>query len=192
MRTFIAIEIDPELRNRIEALRDRLRKVRPDVKWVGNQNTHITLKFIGELAEGSVGSAIEIVRAVAAEVAPFEFHIRGAGRFPPHSGRVNVLWVGAEDPTGSLAGLHTRLDERLAALGVERENKRFSGHITLGRVRKLTNLAQLIAAVDALQDADIGAQRVDELVLFKSDLAPGGPTYTPLARIPLGAAEGKP
>lgn len=186
MRTFVAVELAPELRIEIERLRDRLRKVGANVKWVASQNTHLTLKFIGDIPDNSVEQAIEIVSKACAGASPFEFRIAGAGRFPPHSGRLAVIWAGVDDPGDNLKNLHTQLDEAMAAIGVDREDKPFSGHITLGRLRKPDKVKELIAAIDSLHNAAIGTQSVKQLVLFKSDLTPLGPVYTPLAEIPLG------
>lgn len=192
MRTFLAIEIFPELRAEIEKLRDRLRRVDAHVKWVESHNTHLTLKFLGEIPEGSLEQAKQIIAAAAASAEPFELHIHGAGRFPPYSSNVRVLWVGAEDATGTLKRLHHQLDTAFTSLGVEREDKPFSGHITLGRLKQPRSAKQLIAAIDAAADVDIGMQPVKELVLFKSDLTPGGPVYSPLARIALGGGSETP
>ncbi len=186
MRTFIAVEIDTELRNRIETLRDRLRKAAADVKWVRNTQTHMTLKFLGDIPDASIEQAAGLMADAASQVEPFEFEIGGAGRFPPHSGRVRVLWVGVNDAGANLEKLHKLLDSGFAALNVERESRPFSAHITIGRVRKQRGVGELIAAVNKHEDYDIGTQQVKELVLFKSELLPEGPRYTVLARAPLG------
>ena len=187
MRTFIAVEIDTELRNRIETLRDRLRKAAAHVKWVRNTQTHMTLKFLGEIPDASIEQAAGLMADAASQVEPFEFEIGSAGRFPPYSGRVRVLWVGVNDAGANLEKLHKLLDSGVAVLGVERENRPFSAHITIGRVRKQRGAGELIDAVNKHEDYEAGTQQVKELVLFKSELLPEGPRYTVLARAPLGS-----
>ena len=187
MRTFIAVEIDTELRNRIEALRDRLRKAAANVKWVRNTQTHMTLKFLGDIPDDSIEQAAGLMADAASQVEPFEFEIGGAGRFPPHSGQVRVLWVGVDNAGANLEKLHKLLDSGFAVLDVERDSRPFSAHITLGRVRKQRGAGELIAAVNKHEDYEAGTQQVKELVLFKSELLPEGPRYTVLARAPLGS-----
>ena len=186
MRAFIAVEIDTELRLGIERLRDRLRRAGTKVKWVRATHTHLTLKFIGDIPDDRAEEAAALMADAAAEAGPFDFEIAGAGRFPPHSGNVRVLWVGVNDPTGTLEQQQKRLNGDFERLGVEREHRPFSAHLTLGRVKKPHEGRAIIPAMNAEQDAVIGTQHVGELVLFESDLRPDGPVYTVIARAPLG------
>jgi 2'-5' RNA ligase len=135
MRAFVAIEMTEPIREALAALLVELRRVDAPVKWVEPQNIHLTLKFLGEVPDESVPKAGEILRQCVAGVAPFALEVKGAGGFP-NLKRPRVIFVGALDQPPTSAGLAGRLNEQMAALGVEREDRAFQNHITLGRVRE--------------------------------------------------------
>jgi len=186
MRTFLAIEIDAAIRGKIQAIRQRLRKANGDIKWVEEDNTHLTIKFIGEIDAERLPELTAAIEQCAAASRGFEIAVRGVGTFPAR--RPRVLWVGAEDASGTLAGLHRAVDAALSRFGVDEEGREFSGHLTLGRVRSGKNLDKLVAALEAEAPADLGVTKVESLVLFESKLMPQGPRYSALARIPLAGS----
>jgi 2'-5' RNA ligase len=185
VRTFIAIEIDDGIRERLGRAQQGLRGQGPKVKWVDPAKVHLTLKFLGEIEEGAVeGVAAAMGRAVAG-MAPFEMTVGGLGAFPPR-GAPRVVWAGVADPSGGLATLHGRLERELGPLGFEPEGRPFRPHLTLGRVKDRRGGAPLPARIAAGAREEFGVQTVAELVLFLSTLSPAGPTYTPLRRARLG------
>jgi 2'-5' RNA ligase len=120
---------------------------------------------------------------------------RGAGAFPDPQ-RPRVLWVGLEDPTAGLAGVQRVVEERMTGLGFAREDRAFSPHLTLGRVKD--GHADVTALLAAAQDRQFGTTVVREVVLYESRLRSQGAEYVALRRVPLGgraaerAAEGTP
>jgi len=188
MRTFVAVEIAQPIRREIQGVRDRLSEARANVKWVEQENTHLTVKFIGNLSPGQVPAVCAALEKAAAEAEPFDIEIRGAGTFSRR--RPNVLWVGVEDPSRRLSRLHAAIEEGLQKLGIKKENRRFSPHITLGRVRGGKNVRELLEGLDAERTAELGTSRVTALVLFESKLTPQGPIYSRLAEIPLRRSPG--
>lgn len=184
MRLFIAIEIDPAIVEKLEAIRGRLRKADADVKWVEPENSHLTIKFIGEADAGKADEIKAAIARAAESVQPFELAIGAVGCFP--KGRPRVLWIGAEDASGNFQRLHAGIDAGLAPLGIERDGRAFTAHLTLGRIRSAKNIWKLIELLNAEDAADLGRSRVDSVTLFESKLSPRGPTYTPLAHIKLG------
>ena len=185
MRTFVAIEIDRAIIEKLEAIRGRLKKADADVKWVEPENSHLTIKFIGEIDPGMVDDVKAAMQQAAAAAKPFDLAIRTAGSFP--RGRApRVLWVGASDDSGNLARLHAELDNALATLGIEPEDREFSAHLTLGRVRSGKNARRLTELLDAENPAVLGSSHAGSLTLFESTLGPRGPKYSPLAHIQLG------
>src|ERR1043166_5484927 len=123
-RTFIAIEIPPDIRRRIKEHIDQLRAAFPDERasWTREDNQHLTLKFLGNVTVARIPELSNAVAAVAHEIKPFDLIINGCGTFPPH-GRPKVLWIGCADvPSASslspsplaLGSLHTALEDRCA------------------------------------------------------------------------------
>jgi len=183
VRTFVAIEIEKPILDRIEDIRDVLREADADIKWAERENTHLTLKFIGEIDAAQVEPIKAALQALAARSSPFELAVRGVGSFP--KGHPRVIWVGADEPTGALQRLQEGVDETLAGFGVERDDREFSPHLTLGRVRSGRNIRKLMSILESIP-AELGNSRVGSFTLFESKLTPRGPTYSALAVIRLG------
>ena len=184
MRTFIAIELDEGIRSRLADAAERLRGAGCKVRWVKPDRMHLTLKFLGEI-DPSALDAVALAMATAAEGgAPFRIQVAGLGAFPPR-GAPRVVWAGVRDAAGALAEVHKRLDEALGVWGFERETRAFRPHLTLGRVKERRGSERLRAVLEEQAGAEFGVQGVRELVCFRSELSPHGPTYTPLCRQPL-------
>jgi len=151
---------------------------------VESENTHLTVKFIGEIDPAKVDGVKAAVARAAAAMQPFEMSVRGAGSFP--AGRPRVIWVGVEEKTGVLSRLHEELELALEPLGVESEGREFTAHLTLGRVRSGRNVRDLMKLLSVENPAELGDSQVESLTLFESKLTPQGPIYSPLAKIRLG------
>jgi RNA 2',3'-cyclic 3'-phosphodiesterase len=186
VRTFLAIELDDAIRQRLAAVQERLRSQAGGVKWVEPANIHLTLKFLGEIEEDVAALVAEALAPVAAGIEPFEMRAAGIGSFPPH-GAPRVVWVGIQETTGRLLELHRRVERELEALDIEREDRPFAAHVTLGRVKDRPD-PRLRHALDARAAEDFGTQPVTHVTFFQSILSPAGPTYTALHRLKLGQA----
>jgi 2'-5' RNA ligase len=186
VRTFLAIELDDAIRERLAAAQERLRSQAGGVKWVEAENIHLTLKFLGEIDEDVAPLVAEALGPVAAGIEPFEMRLAGLGAFPPH-GAPRVVWAGVQEPSGRLLELHRRIERELEALGIEREDRPFTAHVTLGRIKDRPD-PRLRHALDARAADDFGSQAVTHVTFFQSVLSPAGPTYTALSRARLGPA----
>jgi len=186
-RTFVAIELSAAVRAGFEELQRTLRRAGGDVRWVKPERAHLTLKFLGEATPEQIEGMGAALDEVGAATAPFEVAFRGLGVFP-NERRPRVLWVGIAEGRERLEPLARAIDEQAAALGFERERRRFSAHITLGRVRSPAGWERLSAAVEANGGFDAGRLHADEVRLIQSILSPEGPTYVPLHCAALGAA----
>jgi len=184
MRAFVAVEMSEPIRDEVGRLIERLRRAGGSIKWVRPRNLHLTLKFLGEIAEETVSRAIAILRQCVEGVAPFEVEVKGAGAFPTPR-RPRVLFVDAHDEPPTLAGLAERLNEAMTAVGVPREDRGFRGHVTIGRVRKPFSMADMAAELGKMAQKNFGTMTVLDVVLMKSDLRPDGPVYTPVERVAL-------
>lgn len=184
-RTFFALDLDEPLRDALirtqEALADRGAKLRP----VGPENLHVTLVFLGDVADELLGEVLTVAAGAAASVAPFEFHLAGLAAMPPRGG-IRMVWANVTDPTGRMKQLQETLAAALGGLGLRQEERSFSPHITLVRVKFADDLARFRRSVGELAKEDFGAQQAEELTAYSSTLTPTGPVYTALARCPLG------
>jgi 2'-5' RNA ligase len=145
---------------------------------------HLTLKFLGSIPAEQIPAVAGSMRATAVRNLPLHLRAAGIGVFPGPR-RPRVLWVGLSGEMARLQDLQHDLDDGLAALGFDREERAFRGHLTLGRFSKGGSgpIAEILAAY---ADHTFGEFLVEELVLFKSDLKPGGAVHTALERARLG------
>ena len=186
VRTFVAVEASPAVRERAARLIEEFAAAGAGVKWVASENLHLTLKFLGDVEQGDIHRVCESVQRAAAEVQPFEFEIRGAGAFP-NLRRPRTIWLGAGRGEPQMADLAHRVDKALQKLRFPREDRRFQAHLTIGRVRNPgPELAELAELLGAAAHVEAGTMAVDEAGGFSSDPRPTGPIYEPLCRRPLG------
>jgi len=183
MRTFIAFEISDQTRAGLRSAQQAMGRL-SGVRWVRPESIHLTLKFIGEAADGALPGIFDAMRRAVAGVAPFEFEVRGLGWFPP--GRSpRVLWAGVEPDGGGLAEIAGRLEAGLAECGIPPETRAFKPHVTLGRVRGALDAEAVRGAFERVAGESFGSGIADELVLFMSELAPQGARYTRLGAVGL-------
>jgi 2'-5' RNA ligase len=186
VRTFVAVSISDAVRDRAAELIERLQAAPADVKWVEPANMHLTLKFLGEVPLNEIPRVCERVALGAAEIEPFELQLRGAGAFP-NLRRPRTIWLGAGEGEQPMRRLARAVEARLTKLGFRKENRRFSAHLTLGRVRRSgPGLEELGRAVAEAADFSGGTMAVDEVRVYSSRLASAGPTYEILGRAKLG------
>ena len=188
MRLFIAIEVGPaiaaEAGRVVDTLRQRAHRLAPaaHVTWVAPERMHLTVRFIG-YADEAKASAIQQALMPPLGVMPFELQVIGVGTFPPR-GTPRVIWAGGHGAGDSLAAIEREVSGRLERLGVAREDRPYSPHLTLARVKEAAGL-RAPALVDGLADHQFGATRVDAITLFESRLSSTGPTYIPVFSTPL-------
>lgn len=155
-----------------------------DVAWVARDNVHLTLKFLGAVEAARRDAVAGALSDAAAGCSCFDLTVRGLGAFPTPK-RPRVLWAGLDEGAAQAAALARRVDEALVALGFAPEPRAFTAHVTLGRVRAPRANPRLAEALAA--SGTFGRQRVDRLVLMRSQPSPRGPCYTELAAAPLAA-----
>jgi RNA 2',3'-cyclic 3'-phosphodiesterase len=185
IRTFIAIELPPQVREFLSQSQDRLRRASADVKWVRPDLIHLTLVFLGEVPVDMQGDLEAAVREAVAGFGPMQLQATGAGRFPL-KGLPRVIWIGISESSGALVRLQQAVAKATAALAEKQEDRAYTAHLTLGRVRSGKNARDLTGMLDAMTGATGPAFEARDVTIFKSDLSPQGPTYTPLAKIALG------
>jgi len=184
MRTFIAVAISSEVREKLAQIQAEFRKGDPDVKWVEPENLHITLKFLGEVSENKLPDVIEKARLAVSEISNFRMHLSGLGSFP-NLKSPRVVWVGTSEGKDELKKLNEKIEENLSNLGFAREKREFSAHLTIGRVRSLRGKGKLVKKIEELGNTDVGEFSVDKVLVMESQLSPKGPTYRIIEKIDL-------
>jgi 2'-5' RNA ligase len=184
LRLFFAVELGDAARARTARIADALRAAAGgrDVRWVRAESLHVTLRFLGATDPGRVPDLAREVGAATRGIAPFAMSLGGVGLFP--SARRPRVVALALVPEAPLAALAAAVERGVVAAGFPPEPRAFRAHLTLGRTREHGRFA-LAADVTASVTAPDESWDVMETVLFRSDLAPSGARYTPLARIPL-------
>lgn len=183
MRTFVAVEIPSTLQEEIGELQRELKKAGERVSWTKTSNIHLTLKFLGNVPAEEIDHVGKVLAEIASTAEPFTFRVGRLGGFP-NLRRPRVLWVGVDEPSGRLVALVEDIENRLHGLGFEKEKRKFSGHLTIGRVK--SSLSKSFLQTLERTDLEGGEVAADEIVLMKSELHPRGAIYTPLRRIALG------
>lgn len=184
MRLFVAIPLVAEIRRMLLKTLRALAEFDRDVRWVREEQMHLTLKFLGEVADGDIPRVTGALTRAVAGCAAFELRIEGSGCFPAR-GKARVLWVGVADD-GGLSLCQREIEEHLADAGFPREDRPFSPHLTLGRVTEDRSGGALRTRVAGLRIAAI-RQMVDAVVLMQSELHPAGARYTRLGSFQLGS-----
>ena len=187
IKSFVCIEIPVDIRNEMEDFLKELRVLDRRVKWVKGENLHLTLKFLGEEPHTKVERIRSSLQSGIPDLnlKPFSLSLRGIGAFPSWD-RPRVIWVGIEgEGLEALETLRNFVEKSAREQGFRRENKPFSPHITLGRVKSGKMEAALREVLRRNEDRVFGSFMVKELVLMRSQLFHDGPVYTPLATFAL-------
>ncbi|HMD49668.1 MAG TPA: RNA 2',3'-cyclic phosphodiesterase [Bryobacteraceae bacterium] len=180
MRLFTGIDLSEEIRERLERLLMHLRPA-AHLKWSPVYNLHLTLKFIGEWPEQKLPQLEEALRSLPPR-APFQADVKGVGWYPnPHHPR--VFWVGVlgGEP---LASLVHDVEAVLAPLGIAKEDREFSAHLTLARIKDPVPLQPLREAIAHLESVEFGSFRTDRFYLYRSQPGSAGSIYTKLSEFP--------
>jgi 2'-5' RNA ligase len=188
IRTFIAVELSKPIRAKMVALQEKLALSGTEVKWVEPENLHVTLLFLGEVADREVHEVCRVVAAGCANHKPFSLSVETAGCFP-NLRRPRVLWVGVGEGAKALCALHDALEPPLMDLGCyRREERNYTPHITLGRVKSDRPTEELAAALAKKADWKGGEIDVREILVMSSQLTSHGPAYGVLSRAKLGGS----
>jgi RNA 2',3'-cyclic 3'-phosphodiesterase len=189
MRLFVAVDPGPSVAAELDRASTDLRAHSPNSKWVAAENCHITLVFLGQIDDEKLPDVARAVEEATRGHAPLTLRFKGGGGFGG-SRKPRVLWVGVEGDVDALAAIQKDVEAALvlAPLGVKPEDRAFKPHITLARARNQGGDAGLLASAEAIRERDFGEARIQEIIVYKSDLSPKGPRYTAMARAPLGGS----
>ncbi len=183
MRTFIAVELPPGMKRKIEEVQAPLKKTDTFVSWVKPGSVHVTLKFLGEVAEERIEDVFHGTERALKESKVFSLSLKDLGCFP-NLRRPRVVWVGVDKGKDDLTQMQKQIEEELFKLRFPKEQRSFSPHLTIGRVKSPRNIEALTGLIETMK-FETEEVKVDEVVVMKSQLHPQGAIYTPLKEIKL-------
>jgi 2'-5' RNA ligase len=189
-RAFVAMHLSDDLRLAVSCLQNELREelAKAGVKWTRVDQIHLTLKFLGDVEAAAIGELTLALHRACAGHDLFHLRLEQLGCFPElRSPR--IIWLGLGGETERLRSLQTRIEQETAPFTGHEDERSFHPHLTLARVRHVSppERSHVAQVLEAKQATALGDWTVREVVLMKSVLSSAGPTYTPLAVIPLAA-----
>jgi len=183
VRLFLAIDVGEAMRREIGAVQARLREKLGGWRWIDPRGIHLTVRFLGEVGQEALDRQLPVWRDAAGSCSPVRLRVGGSSVFPPR-GAPRVLWIGVEgiEPRGAVDALGRVFERAARDLGLPPENRPFRPHLTLARAdRHGRPVPPPVGLV-----GDLGEIEAREIVLFRSELGPGGARYTPLQSFALG------
>lgn len=184
-RTFLAFDLDKEVRRQLAAAQQQLDTAGAVVRWTAPEQLHVTVKFLGDVLDEQLDQVCRLAGELADETEAFDFSVGRITSSPP-TGHMRMVWVSIDEPSGRMGELQRRCELAYADLGFRMENRGFHPHLTLGRVKSGRNVLQLRKAIAAMGEMQFGLQPADKMIVYASELTRDGPIYTPLATCPLG------
>lgn len=185
IRTFIAVNLALSVAEEIAKVQARLQQIEADIRWVRVKGMHLTLKFLGDIDPRQVAPILDTLHAALREQAALHVTARGLGGFP-NLKRPRVIWAGLSGD--GLKELRDHVEAALVRLDFPpqaSQERRFTPHITLGRVRSQRGWNRVLPLIRQSERADFGHSTVDTVTVYQSDLQPGGAVYTPLGSVSL-------
>lgn len=182
MRLFVALDLADGVRGALAGLIAKLKPKSSGARWVNAENLHVTLKFIGHIENDKLRPIQEALCKIhSAQVVDLRF--RGMGFFP-NEFHPRVIWCGvAASP--NLAALAVDIDRSLEPIGIERDSKPYTPHLTLARFKTGEGVSELVKAANEMKSYDFGDARETNFHLYESLLKPSGPQYNRLASYPI-------
>jgi 2'-5' RNA ligase len=189
IRSFLAFELPKGIKSRVVRMSEDLRRSAMNVRWINTDNIHLTMVFLGNIQEQDIPAIHLAVEKVCIRYAPFHVALTGLGAFP-NAGRPRVVWLGLRGDTEKMSYFKKALQKHLRPFGVKEEKRAFRPHLTLGRFKSPGHVdSQLDNFINAYKDLSSPTCTLTDLVLFRSDLNPGGAIYTKLRSWPLSGPE---
>jgi RNA 2',3'-cyclic 3'-phosphodiesterase len=177
VRVFIAIPLPVDLKAKLVALQQEVRPLPLEATWARETGLHLTLKFLGDVDSSQIAPIVSCMTATAQHCHLFSLALAGVGVFP-HESSPRVLWVGVRDVTGDLRHIQQRLDAQLAQVGFPPENRPFTPHLTLARLKRVLHRGDFLATLKVHRETVLGQLDVDHIELVESQLHPSGARYS--------------
>ena len=185
IRTFIAVNLAAPVIEEIAKVRSALQEAKGEIRWTRVEGLHLTLKFLGDIERNQVEPILAALRETTRARLPLHILAQGLGAFP-HLRRPRVLWVGLSGE--GLQEMSEAIETALVPLDFPPEEREFTPHLTLGRVRSLRGWEHVLARVKEYEHTRFGESLVDQVTLYQSELRPDGAVYTALGSAALRPA----
>jgi 2'-5' RNA ligase len=185
IRFFLAFDLPPQIRQVLNDALEKVRKTSLDARWVRPEGIHLTVVFMGNVREEDISPMSEFIGAACSRYGPFTVALKGMGCFP-NSRNPRVLWLGVEGTLERMSRFRDEVQRGLTPFGIQEEKRDFRPHLTLGRFKKpLKKSGDLEKLLSENRGLTSPACSLNELVLLRSDLKPGGAVYTKMQSWPL-------
>jgi len=187
VRSFVAVPLPGDIQSRIFAAAQELARELPQsgIKWSRKvENLHITVKFLGQVEDAKLTALAQELAMAMAPVPRFRLELRGMGAFPSPR-KANVVWAGVEDASRGLNAVAAAVEGVGERFGFAREQRAFTGHVTVGRSKGRSVDAR--RAIDAFAARDFGGTTVEEVHVYESRLGGEGSTYVLRSRAALNS-----
>ncbi len=189
IRSFLAFELPLEIKKIVTRVFEDSRRSSLDVRWVRPDGIHLTVVFMGNVKTEDLEAMGNEIGMVCSDFSPFQIALKGIGCFP-NSRNPRVVWLGLVGDVERMSRFRDRLQKQLSPFGIQEEKRPFKPHLTLGRFKKaLRDEASLRKLMEKHKDVTSLVCTLDEFMLFKSDLKPGGAVYTKMLSWPLSGTD---
>jgi len=185
IRAFIAIELPANITDALKNIQDSLKDEMNKVAWVKPENIHLTIRFLGDIETCKIDSIAGLLEGAAVKTHSFDISVKGVGGFPTID-NPRVVWVGIEDNKNVLP-LYNNLEEGLESLGLKKEERSFKPHLTLGRVKFLSDKKLFKKRIEKYNNINLGQFAAEGICLFQSTLTPNSAVYVKLKEYKLKA-----
>ena len=184
VRSFIAVNLNPEIKEYLTYLQASLSVPETKIKWVKKDNLHLTMKFLGDISSEQTEKLKIILKEITSRYSPFIIKLSSnIGIFPTYR-MPRIIWIGIKEGANQLQELYNYIETMLYKEGFPGENKEFSSHITIGRVKFIKNKDNFIQILKRIEISNL-SQEVKSIELMGSKLTPNGPIYNITAEFPL-------
>ncbi len=188
IRTFIALELNGALQHHLSEMIRQMASALPDLRWVDPLSIHLTLAFLGALTDERLVEAMQATEVAAQSIPTFDYRLAHMGVFSSQR-YPRVIWVGIEEPSGTLLRLHRVLNRELEQRGFAVDTRPFSPHLTLSRVKAPLSPEEVQTLQCFIEDrrkfAASPSYHVSQINVMKSELSRVGAKYTCLKAYPL-------
>lgn len=184
IRTFVAVPVPSVALGTLSEIQNRFKKLGLHASWTRPGNIHLTLKFLGDTDPQRIPEIKTALSGAVSIHAPFRVSLGEVGVFPGWK-KPRVVWVGLKDPDRHLVSVQSAVETALEPLGWPREDRPFSPHLTLGRIKSPKGCDRLRREMTELDPIDPNPFQVTSLSLIQSELTPKGSIYTVLETISL-------
>lgn len=185
IRTFVAVDIAPGVRDAIRRALPKLMAAAPQFNWIRAEQYHLTLAFLGDVADREIPEICAAFQQAVRSFEEFELEIVGLRVFPSIA-RMKYLWAGVGQGREELCALQAAVAETAQRLGFPRDRDVYSPHLTIARVpRGGQDVGEVLQELQVLEDKLFGISSIDEVVVYSSYLEKSGPTYVPMSTIGL-------